>query len=151
MPFFRKRGEKPADEPRIEELTAGERDWLASLLGAVGELGLEGDIAGISAFFDGQRAEWFAGDPDTRSDPNMIINIAGAGLGQVLVDRAGMRWAVVTDAYGTEMGVVAEPGHIVVLPMNAVGKRWVESGAGGLDQFTAQTIEQVRAIRAAAR
>ncbi|HEX6699183.1 MAG TPA: DUF3806 domain-containing protein [Gaiellaceae bacterium] len=71
-------------------------------------------------------------------DPNVVINLVGLALGQLLVDRFGLAWVALTDEYGTEIAVRG-PSNFTVFPTNFVAKRY-ESGERG---FIAPFVDAV--------
>ncbi len=90
-------------------------------------------------------AAWNAWIPAAAAEPDMantIVNATGAAFGQFLVDTAGFRWVVATDAYGTEMAVIALEGKsdVVVHPMNLVAKRYETKETG----FIRPVLEGIR-------
>ena len=110
--------------------------------------GVEIERDALSQYFDRLRHGWFATRRRKRPDPNPIINRTGAGLGELLIKALGLRWVVVTDEYGTEMAVHGDAGNIVLFPMNAVGKRWVDDDRASLAAFIDEASRSVRDVRA---
>lgn len=70
---------------------------------------------------------WSRDPREERVEPNALVNALGIAFGQYLVEKLGMRWAVVSDEHGTDIAVHGIPGDILVFPTAAVAKR-VESG-----------------------
>ena len=66
---------------------------------------------------------WQSDNSDGRVDANAVGNGLGLCFGQQLVGRLGFRWAVITDNYGTELGCIAQPGDITVLPASLTARR----------------------------
>jgi hypothetical protein len=133
---------------RVDELNEAERAWLASLLAELHAEGVEIERDSLSQYFDRQRHGWFATRPRKRPDPNPIINRTGAGLGELLIQSSDLRWVVITDEYGTEMAVHGEVGDILLFPMNAVGKRWVDDDRVTLAAFVDEASRSVQDVRA---
>lgn len=134
---------------RVDELNEAERAWIASLLAELHANRVEIERDSLSEYFDRLRHGWFATRPRKRPDPNPIINRTGAGLGDLLVRSLGLRWAIVTDEYGTEMAVHGDVGDILLFPMNAVGKRWVDDDRVSLAAFIDEASRSVLEVRAA--
>ena len=134
---------------RVDELNQAERAWIANLLAELQADGVEIERDALSQYFAQRRAGWFATRRRKRPDPNPIINRTGAGLGEWLVQNLGLRWVVVTDEHGTEMAVHGDVGDIVLFPMNAVGKRWVDDDRASLAAFIDEAARSVQGVRAA--
>ena len=134
---------------RVDELNEAERAWIASLLAELHANRVEIERDSLSEYFDRLRHGWFATRPRKRPDPNPIVNRTGAGLGDLLVRSLGLRWAIVTDEYGTEMAVHGDVGDILLFPMNAVGKRWVDDDRVSLAAFVDEASRSVLEVRAA--
>ena len=76
-------------------------------------------------------ATWLEGDPELET-ANAMVNVVGVAFGQCLVDDFDFAWKVITDEYGTEMAVYAEPGGFTLFPPNLVAKRWETRETGFL-------------------
>jgi hypothetical protein len=133
---------------RVDELNQAERAWIANLLAELQADGVGIERDALSRYFGQLRAGWFATRRRKRPDPNPIINRTGAGLGELLIHSLGLRWVVVTDEHGTEMAVHGDVGDIVLFPMNAVGKRWVDDDRASLGAFIDQASQSVRDVLA---
>ena len=113
----------------ISELNDSERDWLQAHI-QVARSFVETFVPPQKALTpESLEAAWSAWLPTALDDPEMantIVNATGAAFGQFLVDTAGFRWVVASDADGTEMAVIALEGtsDVLVYPMNLVGKRY---------------------------
>lgn len=131
---------------KVQELNPSELTWLQQMQEGgrllhqmyVGELGTIPDAKALDAIWVRWQSD--TDNPD-RPDPNTIVNALGLCFGQQLVDRLGFRWAVITDEYGTEMGLLAQPGDITVFPANLTAKR-LEKGA---HPFFADLFSQMEA------
>jgi hypothetical protein len=66
---------------------------------------------------------WSENDQGKTVEANKLVNALGIAFGQYLVDRLGMRWAVVSDETGTDLAVHGSPGDILIFPTSAVAKR----------------------------
>ncbi len=73
---------------------------------------------------DAAWAAWLEMHLRGEEDPNSIINAFGMAFGQVLVDRLGLRWKIVSDAV-TEIALHGQPGDIVIYPQNLVARRYI--------------------------
>lgn len=133
------------DDVTIDDLTAAEQQWLQALLSTVDASGVR-DAAGLCAFFEQARDAWWDLPADERPDPNPLINAVGAGVGRLLVDDLGLRWALVTDRHGSELGVVGDP-ELVVYPTAAVAQRW-SGESSTLEEYLVQVSSTVRELGA---
>jgi hypothetical protein len=146
-------------EQRIEPLSASEMKWLDTNLALSrsfvnrhdGGTVVEGvpTAAALDRAWSAWLAEWESAPAETREDPNPILNAVGVALGQHLVDVLGLRWAIVTDPYGTEVAVHGEPGEVLLFPPNLVGKRFANRTTGFIAPLLAQVCADVRCIRSA--
>jgi hypothetical protein len=134
------------DDVTIEELTAAEHQWLQALQGGLVQMGVK-DAATLCAVFLEAREAWWDLPAAERPDPNPTINAFGAGIGQLFVDDLGLRWALVTDQYGSELGVVGDP-SLVLYPTNAVAKRWSGENQSTLEDYLGQVSDTVRDLQA---
>ena len=91
--------------------------------------------------------EWSSTPDAERDDPNPYINAVGLAIGQILVDRLGLRWTIATDADGTEMAVHGQPGDVLVYPANLVAKRFDTRETGFLEPVLAGIEERVRSLK----
>lgn len=131
-------------EQRIDEVTPAEQAWLDELLAALRAQGVDpSDADALGRHYDAAYAAWSAGED---VDANAAVNRIGAGLGAFWVGRLPLRWAVVTDQWGTEMAVHGQPGDIVLTPMSMVGKRWSEGETGFVPELARGLAERVGQI-----
>jgi hypothetical protein len=81
---------------------------------------------------------------------NAVINAVGVQFGQLLVEMAGFQWVIATDAYGTDLAVVALPGaaDVLIYPANFVAKRWERRETGFIEDAVREISGQVRSIEA---
>jgi len=118
-------------EASYAELTDAERRFVQDHLDAVplfinsyspSDSGLPVSLAILDRAF----AAWLKQDVQDNAQINGTIKIVGVRFGQFLVDEVGFRWTVATDRQGTELAVLALPGHgdVLVFPANFVAKRW---------------------------
>lgn len=87
----------------------------------------------------------------SRVSTDQIVAAIGVGLGDDIVKRTALEWRLITDAYGTELGLFAaasdgEHSHVVFHPMSFVAKR-IESGAiDWLEPTAGSVIEQLNDV-----
>ncbi|GAA3271151.1 DUF3806 domain-containing protein [Paenarthrobacter aurescens] len=148
--------------PLIEEMSPAEEQWIEDLLGSFQHVGsvVDGpetdqprtDLQYIDALW--QMTVGHSED-EPHFDPNPMINIMGAALGNHLITEIpGLRWVLGTYPDGaTEATVHHKTGNIVVHPMNMIGKRWAtraEEPYEWISQLAPGLVADIRAAIAAA-
>jgi Domain of unknown function (DUF3806) len=138
--MFRRIVSQPAEaSPQtIEEPNEAELDWIGAHLATArwlltettGSDAVSPTLEQLDIALEGWLAGWLGQPESDRDDPNQYINAFGIAFGQRLVDGLGFEWKVVTDADGTEMAVVRQPGEMIVFPANLVAKRVVAGETG---------------------
>ena len=136
-----------SDSPQHQELNDQEHQWLADRIAALADLSVPIQPGALSEFFEQQRAMWRETAAGERLDANTLVNLIGAGVGQVLVEELGLKWVLATDEYGTELAVTGEPGQVLVFPMNAVAKRWSGESPGTIADLCHGVLDHVRSLR----
>lgn len=129
---FKKRRQPPyADDLRSSELR-----WLDEQRANLGKLA---QVAGVASETDPLRAadaviiHWHRQPDGARPDPNEVVNAAGVALGDALAKAHGLEWKIVTDAFGTDMGLWWSGGDGKVLnlaPTHSVAKRFADGQSG---------------------
>jgi hypothetical protein len=72
---------------------------------------------------------------------NQVVTTVGLAFGQVLADRLGLVWVVISDGESAEIALQGQPGDFLVFPTHLVAARW-ESGE---TEFLVSTFEDARA------
>lgn len=83
------------------------------------------DLASLSASLDRALTAWEA---EPGSNHGAVVERYGIGIGEHLARHTDLAWALVTDAFGTDLGVAA--GDFVVVPSNLVAVRWMRRERG---------------------
>jgi len=148
--------------PLIEEMSPAEEEWIQDLLRSFQQVGsaVDGpgsdhprtDLEYIDALWQ-MTVNHVEDEPDF--DPNAMINIMGAALGDHLIREVpGLRWVLGTYPDGvTEATVHHQIGNIVVHPMNFIGKRWPtrsEEPGNWISQQAAGLVQGIQGALAAA-
>ncbi|MGR0161491.1 DUF3806 domain-containing protein [Paenarthrobacter nitroguajacolicus] len=143
-------------------MSPAEEDWIQGLLRSFQHVGsaVDGpeadqprtDLEYIDALW--QMTVNHAED-EPEFDPNPMINIMGAALGDHLIREVhGLRWVLGTYPDGiTEATVHHKIGNIVVHPMNFIGKRWptrAEEPNSWISQRAADLVEGIQGAIVAA-
>ena len=136
-----------ASGTEILPLNDAEQTWVRDLLSYAKQLGIADSPQALEAFFEEQRTAWYAVGEAERADPNPLINLMGAVIGQTLVERCEMKWCVLIDEHGTSLAVASEVGSIAMFPMNAVAKRWTGQNMTTLTEFLQLAQAKVRRVR----
>ncbi|MBO3723515.1 DUF3806 domain-containing protein [Actinomyces bowdenii] len=132
---------------QILPLNEAEQTWVRDLLAYAKKLGITDSPRALEEFFEEQRTAWYAVDEESRADPNPLINLMGAVIGQILVERCEMKWCVLIDEQGTSLAVASEVGSIAMFPMNAVAKRWTGQNMTSLTEFLRLSQAEIRRVR----
>ena len=94
-------------------------------------------------------ATWLAwhADPDpSRIDPNTVANDLGVTFGTHLKAALGLDWAIITDEYGTDLGLFGEPLEVTFFPANMAAKR-LQENAPIFSQLQAWAVGRVNELR----
>jgi hypothetical protein len=105
------------------------------------------DPATLDRAYGGWLVQWQSGKAS--EDPNTIVNCIGLAFGQCLVDSLGMKWAVITDSNGSDMGVfVGSPAtRVLVFPTHAVAKRLEAKETGFIQRLFEAIRTQVKGLK----
>ena len=144
-------GPGTAASPRCEPepLNDAEEGYLAGQLQSVAALAqlYTGDDADLPAI-ETLDATWNAWQRDTepgRMDAPGFVAAVSAALGQHLARELGLRWAIITDEVGTDLGLYGEDAELSLFPTGMVAKH-----AGELDspvsRLYATTVAAVRSV-----
>lgn len=126
--------EEPAAElhtgrPLSRPLSDDERERVDSALERLGGLGIDvDDLEAIGAGYDAAYAKWTS-DPQAEG-PDVIVDTYAFAIGEHLARHSARHWAVVTDVFGTDLGLVDARADTVIVPHNLVGARWMRGERG---------------------
>lgn len=90
-------------------------------------------------------SSWLKDHEASRPGRALVVNSLAAALGNLLVQNAGYEWRMVTDEYGTTLGVVNEETGFIAYPIDSILKRATRGEAG----FIAQLYYAAKDIKAA--
>jgi hypothetical protein len=132
---------------KIEQLTAGEHEWIAQQIATAREFvqrTLNKDTEALPSPEDLDQAfnSWLHSLSHHEADANSIVNCIGVAFGQRLVNSTPLDWVIASDEYGTELALYGLPGQgdILVYPQNFVAKRY-EANVG---IFIVESLNQIR-------
>lgn len=118
----------------VEEITTtapgpAEQEQIRAGLQRAAGLGADpDDIASIGRAYDTLRATQDAGAEVSAED----IAALGVALGEYL-SRNGYRWAMISDTFGTDLGVEARRGSMTAIPHTLVATRWMRGERGWVE------------------
>ncbi|WP_076259377.1 DUF3806 domain-containing protein [Intrasporangium flavum] len=116
--------------PESRPLDEAERGRIASGLERAAALGVDvDDLASIGSHFDEQFRAVQA-DPSAAGGSDVVVDTFAIAIGEHLTRHSARDWAVVTDVFGTDLGLVAARADTVVVPHNLVGARWMRGETG---------------------
>ncbi|MHC2998790.1 DUF3806 domain-containing protein [Microbacterium sp. HJ5] len=122
----------------ITDLSEEDADWLAGHVATLERLDIDLDPVVLDAYLERARV----------SEGTLVVNLVGAGLGQILVDRLDLRWVSVTDKRGTRIGLYGDAKKTLVFPFEAVARRRAGE-SGSLAKYVAETVATIQKLRAA--
>ncbi|HYN29382.1 MAG TPA: DUF3806 domain-containing protein [Dermatophilaceae bacterium] len=126
--------DEAALRPRSSPITDTERARIAAGLAALAAEGVDvDDPASLGAGYDTAYTAWSAGREGSRPDHAAVVERYAIGVGEHLRRHTDLDWAVVTDVFGTDLGVAGGiGGSFVVVPANLVAARWMRGETGWL-------------------
>jgi hypothetical protein len=141
-------------KPDIQALNEAEHEWISDQLQAAAQFVARhapadaGSPLTISSL-DRAFAAWMALQVTDIPEINAAINAVGVAFGSFLVREAGFSWVVASDAYGTELAVLALPGtaNVLVYPASFVAKRWERKQTDFLEICFHDMVAQTQAIQ----
>lgn len=100
-----------------------ERQRIDAALARLGGDGVDvDDLSSLGAAYDAAL--------DAGRDSDLAVETLGLGIGEHLARHGRMDWAVVTDVFGTDLGVVGRRRAVTVIPTNIVATRWLNHQSG---------------------
>jgi hypothetical protein len=107
-----------------------ERARIASALECAAADGVDvDDLTSIGAHYDAAYRRW-ADAGGSGEGPDVVVETYAVAIGEHLARHSAREWAVVTDVFGTDLGLVAARADTVVVPHNLVGARWMRGETG---------------------
>jgi hypothetical protein len=117
------------DRPLTRPLDEAERARIAVALQTASAEGVDvDDLESIGSHYDEafRRASEDAGGVT----PDAVVETYAIAIGEHLARHSAREWAVVTDVFGTDLGLVAARADTVIVPHNLVGARWMRRETG---------------------
>jgi hypothetical protein len=120
----------PSGRPESRPLGEEERARISAGLDRARTLGVDvDDLESIGSHFD-QQFRAVQADPSAGGGSDVVVDTFAIAIGEHLTRHSARDWAVVTDAFGTDLGLVAARADTVVVPHNLVGARWMRGETG---------------------
>lgn len=122
---------KPAFEgtPVAEPLTEADSARIRERLEELTARGVDvDDVGSISAAYDDARAG--KGREPGGDGSEMLVDLFAIGIGEHLARHSARQWAIVTDAFGTDLGLATARSDSIVVPHNLVSARWMRGEVG---------------------
>ena len=139
---------KPPAAPVAEDLGAAELAWLQQQRDAFGSLARTAGIEpGEPLAAADALIQWWRAEPESgRIDPNLVVNATGVALGDALAARCGLSWRIITDPFGTDLGLWRTDPMIVVSPTHTVAKNFADGPQGFVSAAFASISDKVRQL-----
>jgi len=116
--------------PVVHPLGDDERSRIAAALERADGEGVDvDDLESIGAHYDAAFRRWVE-EGGGGQGPDVIVETYAVAIGEYLARHSAREWAVVTDVFGTDLGLVAARADTVVVPHNLVGARWMRGETG---------------------
>ncbi|GAA6527346.1 DUF3806 domain-containing protein [Intrasporangium sp. DVR] len=117
-------GGRPVSSP----LGTAERSRIAHGLEALRARAVDvDDLAALGAAYDRAFEAARSGVGETPAD---VVEQFGIAIGEYLARHSHRDWAVVTDVFGTDLGLVDARSDTVIVPHNLVSARWMRGETG---------------------
>lgn len=117
--------------PVIERPGVEEQQRIATGLQALESEGVDlDDLQALGAGFDAALAQWLGTPRRQRDGHEVVVERYAIGIGEHLVRHTDLSWALVTDAFGTDLAVAETRDEFVVVPANLVASRWLNQESG---------------------
>jgi hypothetical protein len=117
------RPERPDSEPIGEQ----ERARIDAALTRMSDAGWDvDDLQSIATAYD----QAFGSEATASPGRDDVVEVVGLAIGEHLVRHGRMDWKLVTDAFGTDLGVVARRRDVSIIPTTIVATRWINGERG---------------------
>jgi hypothetical protein len=131
-----------------------EQEWIAKSISVARTLVVASHPDGADSkltpdVLDVAYRHWLNSGTGINEQANDVVHAIGFAFGQFLVDSEGFEWTLVTDHFGTDIGVraLAGKGDVLVCPASMVAKRWDTKETDFLVPIYRAVIEQRDSVR----
>lgn len=133
--------------PVIERVGVEEQERIARGRAGLAAAGVDSaDLDALGAAFDAALSGWLDASTGQRGDERELVEQFAIGIGDHLASHTDLRWARVTDAFGTDLAVAGGRDEFVVVPGNLVAARWMNADRGWVPGVVTHLV-RVRASR----
>lgn len=117
--------------PRWRALPDEERAALDTDLAVLRAAGVDvTDLPVLGAALDAAMDAWYAVKERDREGYAAVTHRWGVALGAYLESATDLRWGMVTDVYGTDLGLMGSEDDMVIVPQNLASARWLNHQTG---------------------
>lgn len=117
--------------PRVVTLPRPERDRIDAVLDQLAAAGVDvDDLAAIGSAYDAWLTTWLDTKESQRPDHQPMVDQIAVAIGEHLARHTDLEWLLVSDAFGTDVGVGSRRDDFSVVPMNLVAVRWLNRTTG---------------------
>ncbi|QDV87609.1 DUF3806 domain-containing protein [Planctomycetes bacterium TBK1r] len=141
-------------KPKFSQPNQAEQEWIAKSIAHARSLIAASDPDGDACdmtpgVLDVAYRQWLTNGTDINEQANDVVHAIGFAFGQFLVDNDEFEWTLVTDQFGTDLGVRALPsmGDVLVCPASMVAKRWETKETDFLVPMYRAVIDQRDSVR----
>lgn len=122
-------GDELVERPYARPLTPADEERIESAIRQLAAQGVDvDDLDALGSAYDAacaRRRESSAG-----VDPKESCELFAIAIGEHLARHSTLRWGIVTDVFGTDLGLSAARSESVVVPHNLVSARWMRGETG---------------------
>jgi hypothetical protein len=129
-------------EPSSTPISEEDRTRIAEAVDELSGEGVDvGDLASIEAGLDAAYRQWAS----TRTgDHDVVVARYALGIGEYLHRRTDLDWQIVTDVFGTDLGLAGGVrSAFIVVPGNLVAGRWMRGETAWVQDVVGH-IERIR-------
>lgn len=117
--------------PQWRALTGDQQAALDAEVAALAASGANHtDLQTLGRALDAAMDAWYAVPERNREDYATVTHRWGVALGAYLASATDLHWGMVTDVYGTDLGLMGARDDMVIVPQNLVSARWLNHQTG---------------------
>jgi hypothetical protein len=124
--------------PLAKPLSQQEQQRIDHALEQLAQRGVDvDDLASIGAAYDSSCG---AGGAVGLGGAHDTCELIGIAIGEHLHRHSTLKWAIVTDTFGTDLGLAAARSETVVVPHNLVSARWMRRETGWIPRVVGHLL-----------
>lgn len=129
----------------IGEVQQPQQEVLDAWLADAREFGIDiEDLDSIGEAFDEHLLAVMEQEPDDRQDPTAFCTMVGMAMGEYLARNSDLRWRIITDDEGTDLGLANPEETGVLFPADPVAGAWQEQSFGWLPVWVGQLMQAMQ-------